>query len=532
MPLAVCHRDRRGGDRGSPAPRRVGTFDPSNDVTTLPSSAAGSGRFLPGWAWFLLAYVLAWTVLPVLLAPSFPLDVVEGIAWGHEAQWGYYKHPPLPAWLLYPAFRLLGRCGPYLLGQLSVLLALYFVFRLASRMLDERRAWLAAALPYAVYYYTWPTLEFNHNIAQIPVWSALAWYCHGAVRGGRLRDWIWLGVWAGIGVLTKYSIGILLLCLLGWMLLTPQRTVWRTLGPWLAIAIASAVAGGHLIWLVRHDLLPLAYLAARSGQVDTLAALWAALSFLGAQALAHLPLLLALLFGGVRLWRWRPRFLPAGQRVWLATIALAPAMVTALVGLVAGAGLHDAWGTPMWSFSGLLIVAGLPVSAWRRDPRVVGLGVAAWMVLITLAMALYLAFGAQWRDRPTRMDWPSRALAGQARSAWQAVSTCPLRIVAGDYWDAGQVAEGSTPMASILIAGDVRYSPWITSERLRRQGALLVWREQQPDEPPPVVDLLAAPPFDGWRVAQGAWTIAWPRGGAQNPLRMRWRAYVPADCAR
>jgi hypothetical protein len=30
---------------------------------------------------------------------SLPLDVVsDGLSWGHEWQWGYYKHPPLPSW--------------------------------------------------------------------------------------------------------------------------------------------------------------------------------------------------------------------------------------------------------------------------------------------------------------------------------------------------------------------------------------------------------------------------------------------------
>ena len=43
---------------------------------------------------FLCLYFITWSILPSLLASSVPLDVSEGINWGSEWQWGYYKHPP------------------------------------------------------------------------------------------------------------------------------------------------------------------------------------------------------------------------------------------------------------------------------------------------------------------------------------------------------------------------------------------------------------------------------------------------------
>ena len=48
---------------------------------------------------FALGHATLWTMLPVLTQPNAPLDTLEMIYWGHEWQPGYYKHPPLPAWL-------------------------------------------------------------------------------------------------------------------------------------------------------------------------------------------------------------------------------------------------------------------------------------------------------------------------------------------------------------------------------------------------------------------------------------------------
>ena len=49
---------------------------------------------------FLTVHVLIWWLLPALLQHNLPLDVIELLAWGREWQIVYYKHPPLPAWIL------------------------------------------------------------------------------------------------------------------------------------------------------------------------------------------------------------------------------------------------------------------------------------------------------------------------------------------------------------------------------------------------------------------------------------------------
>ena len=493
-------------------------------------------RRWPAWAWALAAYVLAWTLLPALLSPSLPLDVVEGIAWGQAWQWGYFKHPPLPAWLLVASFQLLGRFGPYLLGQLAVLLALFYVHRLARVLLGPERAGLAALLLYAVYYYTWPTLEFNHNMAQLPAWAALAWHAHQVTYGApgrQLRHWLWLGAWAGLGLLAKYSTAVLLLCLAASLLWHDARVLRRP-GPWLALAVAGLVLAPHVLWLVRHGGMPFEYFAARAGggpRPDHASGL----EVLAVQLLAHAPLLAIALACGLRPWPWRWRWNLAvaepAQRRWLLAVALAPALLVAAGGSLLGARLHPMWGTPMWNLSAVLLLAGVAPEGLARRRAALGRALALWMALMTLAMAGYLGWSWQGRAQPTRMDWPAQALGAQAQRQWQQLARCPLRVVAGSIWEAGLVAEGVRPMAAVLVDADPRLSPSITPERLRREGALLVWHVGDYDGAPAAPVLDQAPP-GSWRVSQGEWRIPWPRHGGGAPLHIAWRAYVPPACQR
>ncbi len=79
---------------------------------------------------------------------------------------------------------------------------------------------------------------------------------------------------------------------------------------------------------------------------------------------------------------------------------------------------------------------------------------------------------------------------------WKQHTSKPLDIVTGDYPNAGMVALYVDPRPSVFIEADFRKSPWVTPERLRRNGTLVMWLTDQsskPDElPAPYRDALGS----------------------------------------
>lgn len=486
-----------------------------------------------------LLYWLAWSLLPPLLSSSLPLDVVESIAWGREWQWGYYKHPPLAPWVLYGFYWLFGSVGPFLLSQLCIALTLWLVWLTGRRLLSPERALLGTLLTMGVAYYTRPALEFNHNIAQMPIWPALAYALLLALQEGKLRHWLLLGLVAGLGLLIKYSVVIALAVLFLYVQVTPQRRVFARIGPWLAMAVMLALLAPHVHWLWQSDWLPMAYTSSRA---ETSAAYprLAAFDFFATQLLNHVPLLLILLWAGWRArhrqnqpWRWQ---LHSVWPTYLLTLALGSGVLVLLLGLATGMRLRDMWGTPMWAFSGLLAAAWLPddwLAAMR--PRLLR-ALCLWLVVVSLLSGLFLAYGAQWRKRPARTDWPAVALAQQARQTWAdlAGAHCPLDSVAGHHWLAGLVATQPPLNSSVLIAGDARYAPWMNLARLEQHGTLWLWQAEHegrhPSPPPPLEQLGQSPLSPALRQHQGVWHLPWPGRAQAAPLTVHWRAYVPAHC--
>ncbi|WP_028605366.1 glycosyltransferase family 39 protein [Ottowia thiooxydans] len=489
-----------------------------------------------------VVYLLTWILVPPLIITSLPLDVVEGISWGRDWQWGYYKHPPFPSWVLSVFYGAFGNVGPYLLSQLCIVLALWLVWLTGCRLTSPERSFLGVVLTMGVVHYSRSTVEFNHNVAQIPVWAALGYCLLAALQDGRRWQWLLLGVVAGIGMLTKYSVGFLLLCQALYLVLSSERRVFLKPGPWLALGAMLVVLAPHVYWLWQSNWLPMEYVGARASGEQTHTRM-EVLIFPAVQVLNHFPLIL-IVSGALLLTRRARKSLPAKRADWrlsverpgyLLTIGLGPCLVVTLLGVLASLRVYDMWGTPMWVFSGLLVVAWLP-QAWLAPlrPKLLA-GLLIWLLVVSVVSGVYLAYSAQWRDRPARTDWPMAALAEKADTSWNKVASCRFRTVGGDDWLAGLIVADSSARPSLLIEGDPRYSPWVTLENLKTNGLLWVWQEGEAGQstPPAPPELLNKLPVDAdMRKFEGEWQLTWPFNPARTPLTVHWRAYVPEGCVR
>jgi hypothetical protein len=66
-----------------------------------------------------------------------------------------------------------------------------------------------------------------------------------------------------------------------------------------------------------------------------------------------------------------------------------------------------------------------------------------------------------------------------------------LRIVAGDDWIASLVGVSAPDRPSLLSKGDRALSPWISAERLRCEGMLIVWDAGRPRVPQALSRIIA-----------------------------------------
>ena len=120
---------------------------------------------------FLLSHLLLWTVIPSLSNTNLPLDTIEALAWGSNLDWGFSKHPPFSAFAVELVYFIFGKndWAYYLLSQIFVITAFYYVWKFSLLILEDKTQSLVSVLILSgIYFYNFTTPEFNVNVSQLP----------------------------------------------------------------------------------------------------------------------------------------------------------------------------------------------------------------------------------------------------------------------------------------------------------------------------------------------------------------------------
>jgi len=427
-------------------------------------------------------HLLLWTILPILICPNLQLDLVDGLALGKEWQLGYWKHPPLPWWTAELAYRLTGQIDAvYVLGPLAAVICLYAVWLLARETLGAFNGLIAVLVLEGVHFYNFSAVKFAHDQTQLPFWAFTGLFFYRALKRGRALDWVLAGAFLAGAFWAKYAAFVLAGALGLFLIADPvARRAWRTSGPYLMAVAFAVVIAPNVWWLIGHDFLPFQYVDARAKTaVHWYQYIAYPLQWIGSQALNLLPAagLLALVFPGAKV---PVRDLSAGaafDRRYVTALALGPFLLTTLIGAVLGRLMIAMWGYPLWSF------APLAVLIWFKptfDGRALRRFAAAFIAVFVAVPIIYAAaeIGEPFvRDRPKATQFPGRQLADIVTREWHARYGTPLTYVGGGEFAANNVAVYSPDRPHVVVHAELRLSPWVDKDALRRHGAVLVWEE-------------------------------------------------------
>lgn len=178
------------------------------------------------------------------------------IACGDHLAWGYVDHAPLIAAVAAVARALFGdtlfgaRFFPALAHAGLVLCT-----GATARALGGGRfaQGLAALSVLTAPVYLASSTILNMNPFDQLFWSLCSLVLIGIFTRNLPRGWLLLGAIAGVGLMNKHSIVILVVAILIAMLMTRERRWLGTRWPWLAGLIALSIFLPNLAWQMQHD---------------------------------------------------------------------------------------------------------------------------------------------------------------------------------------------------------------------------------------------------------------------------------------
>src|SRR5208282_111537 len=122
---------------------------------------------------FLCLHTAFWTVYATLSNDgALHQDMVEAYSWGREFQLGYYKHPPLWAWIAGAWFEVFPRTNWafYLLANLNSGIAVLGVWQLVGLFTEGKQRLNATLLILFIPFYTIQGHQYNANFIQVSLW--------------------------------------------------------------------------------------------------------------------------------------------------------------------------------------------------------------------------------------------------------------------------------------------------------------------------------------------------------------------------
>ncbi len=191
----------------------------ANDRVPLPAQGGVADTLPPTATGVVLAICAAELLLHLLTANRYGIfrDELYYVACSKHLAWGYVDHPPMAVLIAWVARHLLGesplalRFFPMLAGAALVWVTAQIARQMGGGRFAQGLAGLAI-LPVPIYLILqhWLTV----NAFEPLIWMGCAWLVLRAIHTGDARYWCWLGVLAGAGFETKYSIAFLLAGLL------------------------------------------------------------------------------------------------------------------------------------------------------------------------------------------------------------------------------------------------------------------------------------------------------------------------------
>ena len=207
-------------------------------------------------------------------------DEAQYLGWSLAPDFGYFSKPPMIAWVIGLARSVCGPSEACVRAPAALACALAAGFAAAAaRVVAQAQPLLTgraghpssglsdSALPgrsalwTGLAVATLPLVSFYGSFATtdsllLLCWCAALWTFARATLAPpdeALRWWLATGLASGLGLMSKYTMGVFALSALVWLLSTPaRRRLLRTPGPWLCAVVAALLFAPNVLWNLKH----------------------------------------------------------------------------------------------------------------------------------------------------------------------------------------------------------------------------------------------------------------------------------------
>ncbi|MCE7914704.1 MAG: glycosyltransferase [Nitrosomonas sp. PRO4] len=168
----------------------------------------------------------------------------------------FYDHPPMVAWLIWIGTAILGHneFGVRIGAIVCSLIAMGYLYALAQNLYDKSTA-MRTVLLVAIFPFTFASgLLMTPDAPLVAAWAAFLYYMERMLIADRRAAWLGVGIAFGLGMLSKYTLGLLGIAALAFVIIDPVARRWLLRPhPYLAAFLALLFFSPVIIWNYEND---------------------------------------------------------------------------------------------------------------------------------------------------------------------------------------------------------------------------------------------------------------------------------------
>ncbi len=386
---------------------------------------------------FLILHLTIWTLVPTFTNINLPLDTIEALAWGSNLDWGFNKHPPMSAFAVEFFYKIFGNqdWAYYFLSQIFIIITFFTIYKFSDEFFNNKKlAFISVLLLEGIFFYNFTTPEFNVNVCQMPFWALSVYFAWKCINYDKLSDYIFLGIFISLGILSKYLfiylvVGIKLFFL--YLIKKEKKFKFKYL---IAGPIALLILLPHIIWLTDNDYSTIVYGLQRTGgsgsYVDHLIY---PLIFLSKQIGILIPYLIMTYFL-IKKFKFKIK-IKDKKTIFLMFTVIFPIFLIFLTSMLIGAKIRTMWMAPFYLFFGVLFI-----HFFQKDILKINLKkfIGIFIFLFFLSPFTYLFISLTQDEK--RTDFPGKEIAYLVQNKWDKNFSNEIKFVIGDEWYAGNLS--------------------------------------------------------------------------------------------
>ena len=224
---------------------------------TTPASLSGPFQGTTSYTKILFFIISISILVRVLFIGTNDLLVEEAYYWNYakHLDFSYLDHPPMVALLIKMSTAIFGthELGVRISALFCWLLMAFFSFKLTACLVRGAGIYALLLLSILPYFFI-QSVVITPDLPLVVCWSGALYCLYWALVLEKPSYWYAAGLWIGLGMLSKYTICLLGLATLFYVVLVPSARFWlRRKEPYVSALIATILFTPVIYWNANHQ---------------------------------------------------------------------------------------------------------------------------------------------------------------------------------------------------------------------------------------------------------------------------------------